>query len=206
MDLHVDDRSPLSLLNLSASTRGRLSAAMCSGHTHARRLCIIIFYLFPSRLSVGRDAGGCCAGVPSVFALEGGYNIPVNSSSCEAVLRVLLGEAPPKRLEARLSRSCEDTLRAVMQVMREPSHADTWSALYFFARTSCFARCRYTRCTGPSCASSGSRSPRTASKRQRLSRRPSARRRGTRRRGAMQIVTRHTMSMWTMRRRCHVSS
>ena len=127
---HVEDRSPLSLLNLSASTRGRLSAAMCSGHTHARRLCVIIS-LFPSRLSVGRDAGGCCAGVPSVFALEGGYNISVNSSSCEAVLRVLLGEAPSKRPEARLSRSCEDTLRAVMQVMREPSHADTWSALYF---------------------------------------------------------------------------
>ena len=122
--LSLGARSPLSLLNLSTSPRGRLSAAMCSGHTHARRPCVI-FSLFPSWLSVGSDAGGCCAGVPSVFALEGGYNIPVNSSSCEAVLRVLLGEAPPKRPEARLSRSCEDTLRAVMQVMREPSHAYT---------------------------------------------------------------------------------
>lgn len=61
------------------------------------------------------DAVDC----PTVAALEGGYNVPVTSACCEAVVRTLLGERMARPPLQRPSPCCESTLTAVLNVQRE---------------------------------------------------------------------------------------
>lgn len=56
---------------------------------------------------------------PVAAALEGGYNAPVTSACCEAVLRVLLGEEATRPTAQFLSRATEPTLRAVVEAQRQ---------------------------------------------------------------------------------------
>eukprot|EP00966_Prymnesium_polylepis_P133982 3097152-Prymnesium_polylepis.1 len=56
---------------------------------------------------------------PVAAALEGGYNAPVTSSCCEAVLRALLGERTVRPPAQFLARTTEPTLRAVIAAQRE---------------------------------------------------------------------------------------
>jgi histone deacetylase 6 len=63
-------------------------------------------------------------GVPTSFALEGGYSLEATSRCCEAVLRVMLGEPLEHQPRARLSRCCERALRATMQ-----AHEARWPVL-----------------------------------------------------------------------------
>ena len=63
-------------------------------------------------------------GVPTVLALEGGYNDIVTNHSCEAVLRALLGDTAPSLTEHKPSGCVESTLRAVQAV-----HSTHWASL-----------------------------------------------------------------------------
>ena len=62
-------------------------------------------------------------GLPTVLALEGGYNASVTSACVDAVVRAMLGERHPSPPPKRLGRCCEPTLRAVLRT-QQPHRAD----------------------------------------------------------------------------------
>ena len=69
-------------------------------------------------------AGGLPPPAPVAAALEGGYNPLVTSECCEAVVRILLGEAASYPTAQILAPTCEPSLREVIEV-----HRAHWPAL-----------------------------------------------------------------------------